>query len=317
MLYDQLKRKAPTHLYHPGNPRPNDKILDLYKKNKPNGSKDKAQTDPAVRSSGKKKGDGSTTEKRIEDQAVVENRQPSNAAENGRKGDEKPTENKIPGFIERNPKASKKGTRRVDGKPRAQTASDIGRIYKDPTDGFEFNVNICGSDRYGNPRGTRWLLRIFEQVASPRLYKFDPRFLEKEGAQPRPCGHCSYIFRPKELAMKEFEDFFLSKTGLKWEDRLLKSGERQRGNKFTYYAPAPGEPVGYIPSKYMPGKSGNTKSRGRNDYSLGSVDARKHVPSLKRKRDDTVESKLAKAARATNKRTAAFDDVSIARASRL
>ncbi|KUI65619.1 hypothetical protein VM1G_00176 [Cytospora mali] len=194
---------------------------------------------------------------------------------------------------------------------------DLYRIYKDPTDGFPYQVEVSCPDKDGNPRGKRWILQLLESKATPRLYIFSTIHFKTAGAHPI-SGPGSDAARLKDLAIKEFQGFFFSKTGIMWKERLLKASAEQqhKDHKFRYYPPAPGEPAGYVHPKYMPGKADDNESWGQGDSNAFVRDARKSEFSLKRKRDDLVESQLAKPINATRKKTTAFDDVNASKASR-
>lgn len=314
LLYDQLRRKAPTKLYHPGQFRNDKEISALYRQKEPKSITKKKQADRAI-SCPSKKGDGKSTENGLKDPAVFGNGQLSKTAWNGRNDHGESNENEKLSCNEHNSKASSGGKRQMDGKPHGYITSDIVQIHEDPTDDFPFNVKICCTDRYGNPQGEGWFLRLFEQKASPKLYKFSPVQFAQGGSVLR-HGRTSGIYQSKCLAMKEFEGFFARKTGIKWEERLLYAGERKRGSKYRYYAPAPGEPVGYIPSWYMRGHAKDTEIQDQNGHNPVSREARDHCSSKKRKRDDWAQLQPAKAAKSTGM-TGAYDDVRFARASRL
>lgn len=309
MLHDQFKRKAPTGLYDPGLPRPEKQILALYRKKNSKVIDKKEKGDAGVSSPSNEKGDGNTTEIKSEDPVALEKTHPSNAAENAMRDDRKHTENKRRILDQPKPKTPKDTIRPLAGIPIPGINLEFYQIYRDPTDGFPFKVEVACPDGRGSPRGKRWVLQLFESKAVPKLYRFGPVYFGKEGDRYR-LGRGSSADRPKELAMMEFKHFFSKKTGIKWEERLLKASERQRGYVFRYHLPAPGEPVGYIPSKYMPGKSEGIQTREQRDSRIPACATRESVSSRKRKRDDTAGPQLVEAAaRNSHKKTAAFDDV--------
>ncbi|ROW12354.1 hypothetical protein VMCG_00407 [Cytospora schulzeri] len=313
LLHDQLKKKAPTNLYHPGKPRAAEKILALYKRKQPKAINKKVQADAEAGTPSRTKDDMDTTEKENEDSVVLVKSHVSTSAGNRRKGDEDPGENMRPSSFQHMPKVPKDGTPKMVGISHPRIKLDSHQIYKDPTDGFLFQVEISRADGYGDPRGKRWLLQLLETKETPKLYRFTSIYFKYAGAPPNK-GRGSGADLQKDLAMKEFKDFFSRKTGFKWEERLLKASKQYKGCVFQYHLPVPGEPVGYIHPKYMPGKAKDTQSRDQNDYDTLARDIREHVPSLKRKRAATAEFK---AAQATQKKTAAFDDVSTANNARL
>lgn len=276
-MHDQLKRKAPIHLYDPGEPHPTDEILALYRKTK--------------------------------ESKFTNTQAQANTASSGpsmKKGDEKPTENDLPSSSKHNPQTLEEETR-----------SELEQIHRDPTDGFPYIFKIRYHDKHGHRRDEGWWLRIFEQSAHPNLYKFMPMYQTGRGGFIK--GRASGVYRPKLCAMKEFEVFFLKRTGITWEKRLLSPGDSQRGMSYRYRPPEPGQPVGYVPSKYIPPEYEGAKSRFQNRPRRDSLISQKSVPSQKRKREDTkdtVEPQLAKAARVTNGNTRAYDDVRNTRAAR-
>lgn len=303
LLYDQFKKKAPTSLYHPGQCRPVNEILALYRKKSKAGRR--AWKDATASNPDRKEDDGNATKKESENPVVLQEIQRSKPKDKYAAVVEQKNASVSPGNEGLQPNASGGGMRDVLGIPHSQVDHRLYKILKDPTDGFPFKVEICRPDECGNPRGKKWVLQLFESKSTPNFYKFGPVHFEREGARHR-HGRGSAQARPKDLAMNEFKDFFAAKTGIKWEERLLRADDRRKGRGYRYHPPAPGESVGYI----------HPKSAGEADSDALAGNSREPVSSLKRKRgDDSDEARPVKAAKVAHK-TAAFDDVRTARTAR-
>lgn len=83
-------------------------------------------------------------------------------------------------------------------------------------------------------------IQLWESNARPHLYWFTAKFLRKKGdSQPkfyRPSP-CSGVMNAE---MGHFKHFFRVKTGLEWQDRVLKQGT-QPATCFHYSPPVSGE----------------------------------------------------------------------------
>ncbi|SPQ26141.1 e3e54035-b881-4713-b636-979b6256acb3 [Thermothielavioides terrestris] len=91
----------------------------------------------------------------------------------------------------------------------------------------------------------------------PHLYWFVARFYKKKG-DPQPKvhrpSHAPGIFA-REFAL--FESFFQIKTGIPWEQRLIKAGTTSK-SFFQYQPPTGGKPVGWVPKQYLPAEVPNS-----------------------------------------------------------
>jgi hypothetical protein len=89
--------------------------------------------------------------------------------------------------------------------------------------------------------------QLFQSKAVPSTYMCGAKF-----ARPhRPTVLYRDELRPKELhhAMQDFEKFFASKTGRRWDLRLEKVN--LNSDNFTYTPPVFGRPVGLLPVGYI------------------------------------------------------------------
>ena len=266
----------------------------------------KVQADTDISSQGREKTDGNVKKTDAECPIVSKDA-------HGREGDKTSTQNKPPNIVKHiqtpsSPKqkepATKKGVResnalrdekpQLAGIPHKHVPSGEYHIYRDPIDNFLYQVEVSCPDECGNPRGKRWVLQLFQSKSAPKDYRFGPVISEKQGARPK-IYNGSGKAQTKHAAMKEFEDFFARRTGIKWAERLHQSARKQSsGHEFTYYPPAPGEPIAHANPRYRPKEVEGVYRRQQSD-----ADALRAVTSLKRKR------------------SGAFDDVKASRASRL
>ncbi|KAK0623279.1 hypothetical protein B0T14DRAFT_171291 [Immersiella caudata] len=118
-------------------------------------------------------------------------------------------------------------------------------VYYDETF-FRYAVTIV------NEEGARYEMTLYESNTSrPHLYWFSAKFYKRKGDssphyyRPSPC---SGLFWREYV---HFETFFLKKTGIPWDKRLLRGWKGGKG-KFWYEPPTGGKPVGYVPVEYMP-----------------------------------------------------------------
>ncbi|KAH6984906.1 hypothetical protein BKA56DRAFT_671364 [Ilyonectria sp. MPI-CAGE-AT-0026] len=115
-------------------------------------------------------------------------------------------------------------------------------IYID-RDFFPYKIELTRDDEFAGEFGQKYTLCLWESDAKPRLYWFTAKFLKKRGnSQPsyhRPSP-CSGKWRAE---MDLFMEFFRIKTGVDWEDRVIKM-ETMPTSFFQYAPPAGGKPVG-------------------------------------------------------------------------
>ncbi|KAL6414720.1 hypothetical protein AUP68_01252 [Ilyonectria robusta] len=115
-------------------------------------------------------------------------------------------------------------------------------IYID-RDFFPYQIELTRDDEVAGEFGQKYTLCLWESDAKPRLYWFTAKFLKKRGnSQPsyhRPSP-CSGKWRAE---MDLFMEFFRIKTGVDWEDRVIKM-ETMPTSFFQYAPPAGGKPVG-------------------------------------------------------------------------
>ncbi|KAK5653095.1 hypothetical protein OQA88_9193 [Cercophora sp. LCS_1] len=125
--------------------------------------------------------------------------------------------------------------------------SNLYHHYHDSTF-FRYEVTISKED------GARYVMSLYESNAKPHLYWFVAKFYKRKGdSQP-------HFYRPSatpqlfKREFTEFETFFYKKTGVKWEQRLVRpAGMGPVGRLFfRYEIPKGGKPVGYVPEKFMP-----------------------------------------------------------------
>ncbi|KAK4456022.1 hypothetical protein QBC34DRAFT_432319 [Podospora aff. communis PSN243] len=118
-------------------------------------------------------------------------------------------------------------------------------VYCDATF-FRYAVTIV------NEEGARYEMLLYESNASsPHLYWFSAKFYKRKG-DPSPHYYrpspCSGLFWREYI---NFETFFLKKTGVPWEKRLLGGWNRDEG-RFWYEPPTGGKPLGYVPAEFIP-----------------------------------------------------------------
>lgn len=124
-------------------------------------------------------------------------------------------------------------------------------IYRD-REYFSYQVDITRNDEVSGELGQRYTLyvrphaslgrfvltltQLWESNATPNLYWFVAKFLKRKGSsQPRYYrpSSCSGKWREQ---MDCFMDFFKIKTGIEWQDRVLKQGTMP-GSYFQYTPP--------------------------------------------------------------------------------
>ncbi|KAF7538435.1 hypothetical protein G7Z17_g12641 [Cylindrodendrum hubeiense] len=115
-------------------------------------------------------------------------------------------------------------------------------IYTD-RDFFSYQINLTRDDETAGEFGQKYTLCLWESDAKPHLYWFTAKFLKKRGnSQPsyhRPSP-CSGKWR---VEMDLFMEFFRIKTGVDWEDRVIKT-KTMPNSLFQYAPPTGGKPVG-------------------------------------------------------------------------
>ncbi|RDA83721.1 hypothetical protein CP532_0236, partial [Ophiocordyceps camponoti-leonardi (nom. inval.)] len=114
--------------------------------------------------------------------------------------------------------------------------TNLFHIYRD-RDMFAYSINLTRGGGGGgeNKDEERYTLCLWESNAKPHLYWFTAKFLKRKGdSQPsyhRP-SRCAGKWRHEMLL---FADFFRLKTGIEWQDRVLR--ERTMVASFFQYAP--------------------------------------------------------------------------------
>ncbi|KAK3374963.1 hypothetical protein B0H63DRAFT_526253 [Podospora didyma] len=99
----------------------------------------------------------------------------------------------------------------------------------------------------------RYELAFYQSKAQPYLYWFVAKYYKKKGDnQPK-------FHRPSETSgtfrreFKLFKDFFHKKTGISWEQRLVRCGGEANNKKlFQYLPPTRGKPIGCVPRRFLP-----------------------------------------------------------------
>ncbi|KAK7415865.1 hypothetical protein QQX98_005554 [Neonectria punicea] len=108
---------------------------------------------------------------------------------------------------------------------------------------FPYQIDLTRDDEAAGEFGQRYTLCLWESDAKPHLYWFTAKFLKKKGnSQPsyhRPSP-CSGKWRAE---MDLFMEFFRIKTGIDWEDRVVKMNTMET-SFFQYTPPTGGKPVG-------------------------------------------------------------------------
>ncbi|ROW13070.1 hypothetical protein VPNG_05943 [Cytospora leucostoma] len=121
LLYDQLKRKAPPSLYHPGEDRPEKEILALYTK-KPRAI-EKAPVTTDISGPLKEKDQETVAKKATQRPASLNEKQRVLAADNQTKGGPKPTGDRHSGVVKQKPRTGDGAKRQLAGLPRALAAA--------------------------------------------------------------------------------------------------------------------------------------------------------------------------------------------------
>ncbi|KAL6901717.1 hypothetical protein GGI43DRAFT_433761 [Trichoderma evansii] len=141
--------------------------------------------------------------------------------------------------------AAKRELARIEkGKREGERAvnTNLFHIYID-REFFSYQIDITRDDNTKGELGQRYTLYLWESNAKPHLYWFTAKFIKKKGdSQPRfhrpsPCSG------PWRREMDLFMDFFHIKTGIEWQDRVLKQ-KTMPNLLFQYSPPTGGKPVG-------------------------------------------------------------------------
>ncbi|CAM1502964.1 Fc.00g077400.m01.CDS01 [Cosmosporella sp. VM-42] len=110
-------------------------------------------------------------------------------------------------------------------------------------DFFPYKIDITRDNEETGQVGQRYTLCLWESDAKPHLYWFTAKFLKKKGdSQPSYHRPSSYSRKWRE-EMDHFMEFFRIKTGIEWEDRVIKEGTMSKEH-FQYSPPRGGKPVG-------------------------------------------------------------------------
>ncbi|TFB02012.1 hypothetical protein CCMA1212_006015 [Trichoderma ghanense] len=141
--------------------------------------------------------------------------------------------------------AAKRELARIErGKREGERAvnTNLFHIYTDRTF-FSYQIDITRDDIETGELGQRYTLCLWESNAKPHLYWFAAKFIKKKRAsqpsfhRPSPCSG------PWRREMDLFMDFFRIKTGIEWQDRVLRQGTMST-SYFQYSPPTGGKPVG-------------------------------------------------------------------------
>ncbi|EQK98820.1 hypothetical protein G6O67_002176 [Ophiocordyceps sinensis] len=143
--------------------------------------------------------------------------------------------------------AARRGQGKIErGKKEGEKSvnTNLYHIYQD-REFFPYQIEMTrDGDETGEPQDRqRYILSLWESNAKPHLYWFTAKFLRRKGdgqlSYHRP-SRCSGKWR-REMDM--FMDFFRIKTGVEWQDRVLR--EKTMASSFFHYAtPTHGKPVG-------------------------------------------------------------------------
>ncbi|KEY67244.1 hypothetical protein S7711_06711 [Stachybotrys chartarum IBT 7711] len=129
---------------------------------------------------------------------------------------------------------------KLDGEKFVNT--NMFHVYND-REFFSYQIDLTRDGIDSGEPGQRYTLCLWESDAKPHLYWFTAKFLKKRGdSQPsyhRPSP-CSGKWRDE---MHYFKEFFKIKTGIEWEDRVLKE-KTMLVSFFQYSPPTGGKPVG-------------------------------------------------------------------------
>ncbi|KAH6605119.1 anthranilate synthase component ii [Trichoderma cornu-damae] len=115
-------------------------------------------------------------------------------------------------------------------------------IYNDRTF-FSYQIDITRDDGETGELGQRYTLYLWESNAKPHLYWFTARFMKKKGDSQPSFHRPSSCSGPWRHEMNLFMDFFRIKTGVEWQDRVIKQNVMP-SSFFQYSPPIGGKPVG-------------------------------------------------------------------------
>ncbi|KAK3313814.1 hypothetical protein B0H66DRAFT_362840 [Apodospora peruviana] len=111
-------------------------------------------------------------------------------------------------------------------------------LYHDYQDGtyFKYTVTITRDDEVNGVFGERYILLLQESNAKPHLYWFFAKFYKSK------TNTHAHIYRPStipgsfEREFRYFKSFFEKKTGVPWDERLVRTGPADK-NLFRYTSP--------------------------------------------------------------------------------
>ncbi|KAG0645267.1 hypothetical protein D0Z07_8866 [Hyphodiscus hymeniophilus] len=121
--------------------------------------------------------------------------------------------------------------------------NDLWHVYYDGT-GFEYKVVCHRFPEAGSTMCEKYTIYLFESLPKPCLYMVGAKYSKGR-------GHKAHYWREECKAKvwvdawKDFNRFFLDKTGIHWNDRC--DGLPPIEGKFTYIFPTLGRPVGALP----------------------------------------------------------------------
>ncbi|KAK1769225.1 hypothetical protein QBC33DRAFT_347514 [Phialemonium atrogriseum] len=113
--------------------------------------------------------------------------------------------------------------------------SNLYHTYTDATY-FRYEITLTRDDAEEEIKGQRYTLYLFESNARPHLYLFAAK-LYKKHRDPQPN-----FFRPSQTPQSfstefdRFKSFFRKKTGIEWDERLIKARTADKGH-FSYSPP--------------------------------------------------------------------------------
>ncbi|KAK1998266.1 hypothetical protein LX36DRAFT_719135 [Colletotrichum falcatum] len=123
---------------------------------------------------------------------------------------------------------------------------ELYRIFTDKTL-FEYKIDLfrTSEDEYGALH-EKYELYLFESHAKPRLYWFGAKLFHKKDSgkwQARGIERTSLTPAGFQQEFQHFVKFFELKTSVRWWDRVIKAGTREKVF-FNYSPPIGGKPVG-------------------------------------------------------------------------
>ncbi|KAF4989590.1 hypothetical protein FDECE_14664 [Fusarium decemcellulare] len=114
-------------------------------------------------------------------------------------------------------------------------------IYRDRSN-FVYQIDLTRDDQDSGELGQKYTLYLWESNAKPHLYWFTAKFIKRRG-NTQPTYHRPSIYPGKwRVHMDQFMQFFRTKTGIPWEDRVTLA-MTMPGSYFQYAPPTGGKPL--------------------------------------------------------------------------